>query len=290
MRVLAGRVQRPVARRRVEVAKRDTRFHRIGDQPVVGQVQLDDFMGAGEHAIDHRLVADHPVVAQVAGNAVMHFHGARLDRIRQVRDSRQVRVVDFQQFSSVLRFLLGFGDHYRDRVADMAHLAGGDHRMRRLRHGGAVLAVDLPAAGQAADALGRHVGADKHLHHARGGRRRGDIDPVDGRVRPVRPLDVGIKLAGPIDVVGVVTLAAEKADVFLAADGCADSLEPHGRSSPLPAALIRPLGRASADERRRSPSQCYGNRCSGTDCLPGLRGFPFPSALRDATAPDRWRS
>ncbi len=48
-------------------------------------------------------------------------------------------------------------------------------------------------------------------------------------MRPVGALDEGVELARPVDVVGVVAFAAEEADIFLAADGCADAFEAHGR-------------------------------------------------------------
>ena len=99
---------------------------------------------------------------------------------------------------------LRLGDHHRDRIADMAHLADRDHRMRRLRHRRAVLVVDLPAARQPADIVGRHVGAGEHRHHARRLRRRRGVDAVDLRMRPIRAADERMELAGPVDVVGVV--------------------------------------------------------------------------------------
>ena len=172
VRVLAGGVEGEIARGGVEVAERDARFHGVGDQAVVGQVELYDLGGVGEDAIDHGLVADDPVVADVAGDAVMHLGRAGGDGIGQVGDGGQVRVVDVDQFGGVLGLLLGFGDHDGDRVADMAHLADRDHRMRRFGHRRAVLVVDLPAAGNAADIFRRHVGADEDPHDAGRSRRR----------------------------------------------------------------------------------------------------------------------
>ena len=50
VRVLAGGVQRVVAGRRIEIAERRARLHRVRDQPVVGQVQLHDFGGLANAA------------------------------------------------------------------------------------------------------------------------------------------------------------------------------------------------------------------------------------------------
>ncbi len=254
MRVLAGGVERVVAAVAVEFAHRGARLHRVRDQPVVGEVELHHFRGLGERRIDHRLVADVPVVADVARHIVVHQRRARRDRIAQRRRRRQVLIVDDDLLGRVLRRLLRLGDHHRDRIADMAHLADRDHRMRRLGHRRAVLVVDLPAARQAADVVGRHVGAGIDRDHAWRLRRRRCVDAVDLRMRPVRATDIGIKLAGPVDVVGVVAAAAEEAHVLLAADGGSNSLERHRRPSLLVRLIPRPRPcRASAAMRRRSP-------------------------------------
>ena len=255
VRVLAGGIEGEIARRCVEVAERDAGLHGVRNQPVVGQVEFNHLGGVSEHAVDHGLVADHPVVADVAGDAVMHLGCAGRDGIGEVGDGREVSVVDFEQLGGAFGLLLGFRDHHGDRIADVARLTGGDHRMRRFGHRRAILVVDLPAAGQAADAFSRHVGADEDLDHARRRRRRRDVDPVDRGVRPVGALDEGVELAWPVDVVGVVAFAAKEPDVFLAANGCAYAFEAHGRYLRFffSRAFIRPLWRASTDERRRWP-------------------------------------
>ena len=230
VRVLAGGVEGEVAGGCVVVAEGDPGLHGVGDQAVVGQIQLHDMRGAGEDVVHDRLVADDPVVAEVAGHAVMNFDGAGFDRVGQVGHGGQIAVVDFQQFGGVFGFLLAGGDDHGDRVADVADLADREDGVRRFGHRGAVLVVDLPAAGQAADAVGLHISADEDLHHAGRGRGGGDVDFVDLGVWPVGPLDDSIKLTGAVDVVGVVALPAEEAQVFLSAYGCANALEAHDRS------------------------------------------------------------
>src|SRR5271165_6546672 len=118
----------------------------------------------------------------------------------------------------------------------MAHLADSKHRMHRFGHRRAVLVVDLPAARNPTDSLRRDVGAGEHPHHAGRRRSRRRIDPIDPGVRPIGALDEGVKLAGTVDVVGVGALAAEKANVLLATDGCADALESHNCYLPVRAA------------------------------------------------------
>ena len=163
MRVLAGGVQREVAGGGVEVADRGARLHGVRDQAVVGQVELHDLCGAGEHAVHHRLVADVPVVAEVAGDVVVHLGRARGDGVRQARDRRQVGVVDRRSApprpsppACVSAITTATGS------PTWRTLPTASTGCARLGHRRAVLVVDLPAAGQAADALGRHVGAGEH--------------------------------------------------------------------------------------------------------------------------------
>ena len=67
-------------------------------------------------------------------------------------------------------------------------------------------------------------------------------------MRPIGALDEGVKLAWPVDIVGVIALAAEKADVFLAANGCTYAFEAHGRYLPFLQAA-RLFGRFGVHQR-----------------------------------------
>ena len=244
MRVLAGGVERVVAADDVSKSPTAARGSiAFGISRLLVRSSFTTFAAPGERRIDHRLVADMPVVADVARRhrRAPARRPARPHRAAMA-DRRQVLVVDDDQLGRVLRRLLRLGDHHGDRIADMAHLADREHRMRRLRHRRAVLVVDLPAARQAADIVGRHVRAGEHRHHARRLRRRRGVDAVDPRMRPVRAADERMELAGPVDVVGVVAASAEEAHVLLAADGGSNSLERHRRSSPV----VRPYSAATA--------------------------------------------
>ena len=113
------------------------------------------------------------------------------------------------------------GDDDGDMVADVAHFALRQHRMGARLHRRAVLGMDHPAADQAADLIGCDVVAGENRLDARRALRRGEIDLVDRGVSMRRAKKVGIGLSRPIDVVGVMSLACEEADVFLALYGCA---------------------------------------------------------------------
>ncbi len=259
VRVLACRVQRVVAGRWIEIADRGARLHRVRDQPVVLQLQLHDFRGGGECRIERGLVAEMPVVADVAGDAVVYQRRAGRGRRGHGRDRGQVFEFDRQQFGRVARLLLGFGDHHRDRVADMAHLAVRKHGVLGLGHRAAVLVVDLPTARQPADR--DEVGAGVHRDHAGRGFCGRRIDGNDFRVRPVAALDHRVQLAGAVDVVDVVAVPGGEAQVFLAPDRCADAFERCVHCAPpLPRGAGRAPPRACscarAVIRRRSPSPC----------------------------------
>ena len=155
VRKLAGRPQRVVAGRRVVFGDRRARLHRVADQPVVDQADPRDMRGLAEGRIGRRLVAELPVAAQVVGHVVEEKRRVGLDGVEHADHRRQHLVVDHHRLGAALRLLQRLGDHEGDRVADVAHLALRQRRMRRLLHRQAVLAGDAPAAGQSADVVGR---------------------------------------------------------------------------------------------------------------------------------------
>ena len=63
--------------------------------------------------------------------------------------------------------------------------------------------------------------------------RGGGIDPVDRRMGVRRTNEIGVGLAWAVDVVDVVALAGDEADVFLAFDGGADACRAHDLSLAL---------------------------------------------------------
>ncbi len=240
VRVLAGRVEREVARGRVEIADRGARLHRVGDQPVVDQLDLRDLVRLIESGIGGALVAQLPVVAGVAGCDVPELRRRRLDRILDGRDRAQRLVVDFDQLGRVPRGLAAVGDHHGDLVADIAHASDRERRMRRLLHRAAVLELDRPAAGQAADIVLGHVRASEHGDDALGLRGLRRVDRAEICMRMRRAQDVGVQLAGAVDVVGVHAPAGQEAEILLAADGGADAVIAWCHGSPHSAAARPP--------------------------------------------------
>ena len=87
--------------------------------------------------------------------------------------------------------------------------------------------MDHPAADEAADLVGGDVVAGEDRDDARRLQRGGRIDLVDRRMRVRRAQKIGVGLARTVDVVDVVALAGDEADVFLAFDGGANACRAH---------------------------------------------------------------
>src|SRR5215467_4896301 len=76
MRVLARRVERVLAGRAVELADRRARLHRVGDEAVVGEVELDEPRSLGESGLDRGEIAELPVVAEITRRLVANLRCA----------------------------------------------------------------------------------------------------------------------------------------------------------------------------------------------------------------------
>jgi hypothetical protein len=168
MRVLAGRKERVITGGAVVFADRGTRLHRVGHEPVVYKVELDDPRRLGKSSIDRGQVAQMPVVAEIARRFGEDLRCARRQRFGRVDDGGLLDIIDAQLFGGLAGLSQGFGDDHRDRVADVPHAVAGERRVRWLSHRRAVFRMDLPATGQPADAVGRHVAAGIDCRHSRG--------------------------------------------------------------------------------------------------------------------------
>ena len=226
VRILVGDVQRVTLVVFGVGGDRRTRLHRVGDQAVVDERQLGDVCRFGEGGVGRRLVAMAPVVAEVAGHVVMHQCGGT-GRAGGIDHCGQSLVIDFDQLGGILRLQQRLGHHQCDLVADVAHLALGQHRMGRLFHRRAVFIVDQPAAGQAADFGIRQVLADENSDHAGRFFRRVKLDRFDAGMRMRRAQEHTVGLAVQGDVVGVLPGAGQKALVFAAQDGFANRAHGH---------------------------------------------------------------
>ena len=228
VRILRGVPEREVLRAGVVFADRDARLHRVGHQAVVDDVELGDVLGRLDRRVGRLGVAEMPLVDRVLRRDLVDRRRAL--RLGRIGHRRQHLVVDLDLLGGVLGLRQRLGHHHRDRIADIAGLARRDRRMRRHLHRRAVLGMDHPAADQIADLVGRKLGAGQHRDHAGHSSRRGDVDLLDPGVRMRRAHEHRAGLARPADVVGVLALAGDEAEVFLAAHRCADPGRGHWRS------------------------------------------------------------
>ena len=135
MRRLARGVKRVVARGAVMLADGGARLHRVGDQPVVYEVEARHMVGARESGVDRRLVAQMPVEAEIAGGGIEKQRPARLNGLVGGDHRRQFPVVDLDKLGRGFRLCARLGDDHRHGVTDMAHLSLGEKRARRLAMG-----------------------------------------------------------------------------------------------------------------------------------------------------------
>ncbi len=231
MRVLARGPEREALRAALVLGERGARLDRVRDQPVVAQIDLGDVGGAGERLVDCRLVAELPLVDRVARDLVVDQRLALRAGVRGRDAGRQHLVVDRDQLGRVLGLRVGQGDHHGDVIADVARLALGQDRVRAGLHRAAVARVDHPAADQPAPPGRLDVVASEDREHARCCRRLALVDAVDLGVGVGRAHEVRVRLARPVDVVGVGPGAGDEAVVLLAPDRGADAVGCHGLSS-----------------------------------------------------------
>ena len=227
MRVLAGGEQRQIIRARIIFADRRARLHRVGDQPVVDEVELGDVFGRGERRIGGGLVAKVPVVDGVVGGHFVDLRGARLGDGAKIHRRRQNAVIDDDFLRRLARLRISIGDDDGDVIADIAHLALRQHGMRPGLHRRTVLGMDHPAADEAADLVGGDVLAGEHGDDAGGGERGGRVDSVDRRMGVGRAQEMRISLSGAIDVIDITSLAGDETKIFLALDGGANAGRTH---------------------------------------------------------------
>jgi hypothetical protein len=223
MRILRRGVAGEAVGRAVVLADRRARLHRIRHEPVVVQVELRDVGGVLERGLGRRLVAELPVVAEVARRRLaMELRCAGLESGDRIDHRRQDVVIDLHELCGVARLAERIGDHHRDMVADVAHGVDREHGVRRRLVRLAVLALDHPAADQAADLVARRVLAGEHGDHAGCGLGRGGVDLPDLGVGVRRAHEHGIGLAGAVDVVDIHALAGDETEILAPADRCSD--------------------------------------------------------------------
>jgi hypothetical protein len=234
MRILAGGVQRGDVGSRIIVGQRRARLHRIGNDPVVDEIEFCDVSGIRKSSICRDLVANMPIIDSIVRRQTMHLRLTRFGRARRIDNRRQNAVVDDDLLGGVLRFSIGVGDHDGHRIADIQRLAMRERGIRPHLHGRTILRMNGPTADMGADLVGDGVRAGKNGDHARPGLRSGNVNFVDCGMRMRRAQKIGVSLTVPVDIVGVTPLTRDETDVFAAFDRGANAGRAHEFSPWVP--------------------------------------------------------
>ncbi len=201
VRVLVGDIQRVLVVRPAERADGRAGLHRIGDQAVVGQVELGDVCSGCKNRIHRGLVAQRPLVAMVVRRGLVQ--GGCPGGVGHAHHGRQHVVVHLDRLGCIARLLQRVSNDHCHVIAHVPHLAQRQHGMRRLFHRRAIGGRDEPAARQAPH-LSFKVLAGEDPCHAGHRRRRAGVDRVDRGMRVRRSHEDRIALVGQVDVVGVL--------------------------------------------------------------------------------------
>ena len=183
MRHLGGAVQLQHVARGVVAAERAARLQRHAGMPADGELELDDVRRGLEHRFDVAVALGQHRGLGVAAEREL----ARLGLRRQQR--RQLLDLHGDEIGGVLGDVGIVGEHRRHRLADIAHLVRGQHRLAVGRE---------PLDRALAEIDRRHVGdvgRGPDRDHARQRAGGVGVDPTDVGVRVVGAHDPHVKLA-----------------------------------------------------------------------------------------------
>src|SRR5580704_2824952 len=171
-----------------------------------------------------------PVEDGIVGSIVVNLRLPRTCRGREIDDRFQDAVIDDKFLSTVFCFRIGVGNDDGDRIADVEGLPMRKRGERADLHRRPVFRMDGPAGNVSADLVGDRVRAGQNRDDPLRLQGGGGVDLVDRCMRVRRAHEIGVGLARTIEVVNVVALAGNEADVFLAFDGGANAGRAHDLS------------------------------------------------------------
>ena len=227
VRQLGRGVERVIAGGGLVLRQGGSRLHRVGDQPVVDEIEPGDVMSPGKGGLGRHRIADRPIAAEIARHTFIELRRIGPYRGDDPSHCRQNPIFDLNAFGGVAGDLDAVGNDHRDRVADMAHVALRQQRMRRLLHRLAVFAHNSPGAWDPVQLVGDDVLGGEDRHDAGLGRRLGLVDCHDLGVGMGRAQKDGIKLARAHDVMHIAPAAGQEAPIFAATKRCPNPIFAH---------------------------------------------------------------
>ncbi len=227
----AAGIKRDAARLGVEFGDRGARLHRHAGDALDPGVELHHMRGARERGLRRRGVAELAVDHDVGAGLLEQQRRVGIGGLAGVGHRGQHLVVDLDAFGAVLGGTDALCHHHRHRLADEAHLVGGQRVMRRgeglevaprrEHHLGGMLRPHL--VGDRLQSVGNEIAAGEHGEHAGHRQRRRRVDAADARMRVRRAHHDGIGLAGQAHVIGIVALAGDEAQVLAPANRLPDA-------------------------------------------------------------------
>ncbi len=175
------------------------------------ELLLHDDVGVVEGLVGFRLVSRLPVPDVVRFLVVAHFRRALRQGLERIHDHRQRLVLDFDGGDAVGRRVAARGHDRRDLLGLVLHGVDRKHHLlvgHQGRHPGEAVLVQVLARDHRGDARRRQRF------------RRIDLD--DLRVGVGTSDDVEVQHSRKLDVVDVVSLAADETRVFLTANGVSE--------------------------------------------------------------------
>jgi len=108
-------IERVVAGRGFVLGERSPRFHGVGHQPVVDEIDLGDVIGLGKGGVGRRRIAERPIATEIARHIFIELRRAGGRCRDNPRHRRQDAVFDGDALGGVAGGLEAVGDDHRHR-------------------------------------------------------------------------------------------------------------------------------------------------------------------------------
>ena len=222
MRDLGGAVQLEDVARGVVAADGAARLQRHAGMAADRQLELDHRWRRAQRRVDVAIALANDRHLGVAAGREFAGLGLRVEQDRQFLDLHD------DEIGGVLRDVGIIGDDGGDRLPDIAHLAGCEHRLAKgfERRDSAFAKIDRRHLGDVSRAPDRD--------HAGQGTRSAEVDGDDPAMGVVRAHDAHVELVRKRDIAGETAAASHQRRVFQTRDGAADPFVVAGRQRPAP--------------------------------------------------------
>jgi hypothetical protein len=198
--------------------ERGARLHCDDGHPRVDDVELCHMRGAGERCFDFGGVAVVIVQRDIVGDMIVKLRRAWPGRFLGIGNRRQRIDIDHHCFGGIARLRQRLGHREGHGIADIAHLVGHQRGAVGLQQRRAIAVLERKSADKGT-IIGRgQICSGPHPEHSRHRPCGCGVDTADDPVRVGRSHNPCIGLAGQVEIVGVLALAAHEGVIFLAAD------------------------------------------------------------------------